>query len=276
MKRRTVFSAFVTLLVAATAAMAYFFVAGLGEGEHTAELGKGTASNYPVAVSFADGLTPGAKEPVTLMLEPATATDVKAITLTKAVDPAHATAGCEAKWFTVSSNNGNGTKSSTAQKRRRKRRSPSRPGASTSRPPSRTSRWNSPKRKPTSRRAKERTSRSRPSRPRKPENERSARRRRPLGGHERRRSPDDHEAKGATARAAVADGDRQTDAGAPASALSERAARTHRDAEGPRQVHGKRVDDRSEAKAVLVLTGSAARVLCAVAVTGSNPRITIS
>jgi hypothetical protein len=116
MKRRTLLSAFVTLLVAATAAMGYFFVAGLGEGEHTAELGKGTASNYPVSVSFADGLTPGAKEPVTLMLEPTTATDVKSLALTKTVDATHATAGCKAEWFAVSSNNGewnevlNGTK----------------------------------------------------------------------------------------------------------------------------------------------------------------------
>ncbi len=201
MKRRTVFSAFVTLLVAATAAMAYFFVAGLGEGEHTAELGKGTASNYPVAVSFADGLTPGAKR----------AGHADARTgdgYRRESHHAHESRGPSARDGRVRSEMVHGVIQQRGMERSPQRHKSVGENAGPHRgrerqlhrPPSRRARWNSPKRKPTSRRAKERTSRSRPSRPRKPENERSARRRRPLGGHERRRSPDDHEAKGATAR----------------------------------------------------------------------------
>ncbi|HTZ87883.1 MAG TPA: hypothetical protein VMB05_14545 [Solirubrobacteraceae bacterium] len=98
-------SALVTLLVVATAAMAYFFVAGLGEGEHTAELGKGSPTNYPVKVAFSDGLTPGQSEPIHFTLEPATSTDIRSLAVTPSIDAEHATAGCSAAWFTVSTKN---------------------------------------------------------------------------------------------------------------------------------------------------------------------------
>jgi len=102
MKRRTLIATATTLLVVAFTAMAYFFVAGLGEGEGSAKLGKGSPANYPVKVQFADGLTPGQMEPLHLTLEPTAATDVKSITVT----PSTGVAGCGASNFKVTSKNG--------------------------------------------------------------------------------------------------------------------------------------------------------------------------
>jgi hypothetical protein len=105
-KRRTIIAITGTVLVMATAAVAYYFVAGLGEGEGSAKLGKGTASNYSMKVSFAEGLTPGAKEPADFVLEPPQATTITKLIVTPTIDKAHAEAGCEASWFSVTTANG--------------------------------------------------------------------------------------------------------------------------------------------------------------------------
>ncbi|HXP37477.1 MAG TPA: hypothetical protein VN817_06910 [Solirubrobacteraceae bacterium] len=97
--RRTLVASLVTVAVVASCAMAYFFVAGLGEGQHTAELGKGQAANYPVTVAFADGLTPGATEPITFVLEPSFATDLKHLDTTITTS----TPECKASWFSITS-----------------------------------------------------------------------------------------------------------------------------------------------------------------------------
>lgn len=86
--------------------MAFYFIGGLGEGEGSAKLGKGTASNYSIHVSFAEGLTPGTTEPVDFVLEPPKATDIQKLTVMSSVDAEHTTAGCEASWFTVGTKNG--------------------------------------------------------------------------------------------------------------------------------------------------------------------------
>jgi hypothetical protein len=106
MKRKTFTSILVTALVCAVASMAYFFVAGLGEGSHTAKAGEPSPEHFPIAVAFNEGLVPGAKEPITFTLEPKKATDIKKLTTTITIDKAHAEAGCLASWFTISTENG--------------------------------------------------------------------------------------------------------------------------------------------------------------------------
>ncbi len=100
--KRTLLSALVTVVVVASCALAFYFVAGLGEGEHTGTLGKGTPANYPVNVAFANGMVPGTTEPITFTLEPSTATDIKTLTLTKSTSNPE----CLASWFTVTTKNG--------------------------------------------------------------------------------------------------------------------------------------------------------------------------
>jgi hypothetical protein len=102
MKRRTLAATAVSLFVVATAALAFYFVAGLGEGEHTGNLGKGQAANYPISVAFADGLVPGAKEPITFTLEPTYVTDVKGLAATITTSNPE----CKASWFSITTKNG--------------------------------------------------------------------------------------------------------------------------------------------------------------------------
>lgn len=95
-------AALVTVTVIASCAVAYYFIAGLGEGAHTAELGKGsTAATYPITVGFADGLVPGAKEPITFTLEPSNATDVKTLAATITTSSPE----CLPAWFSITTKN---------------------------------------------------------------------------------------------------------------------------------------------------------------------------
>jgi hypothetical protein len=103
MKRKTFVSVMVTALVMATGAFAYFLVTSLGEGEGSSKLGKGTQATYPISVKFAEGLSPGASEPISINLENTTgkATDIRSLKLTIS----DAAPGCEASWFSVMSHN---------------------------------------------------------------------------------------------------------------------------------------------------------------------------
>jgi hypothetical protein len=104
-KRKTLLSTVVLVFALASVAAAYYFVAGLGEGEGHAKLGKSsTTATFPITLTFADELTPGSKEPVVVTFNNTTGreTDAKhlAITATTSV------AGCQASWFTIGTDAG--------------------------------------------------------------------------------------------------------------------------------------------------------------------------
>jgi hypothetical protein len=101
-KKKTLLSTVALVFVLASVATAYYFVAGLGEGEGHAKLGKSTtAAPFPIALTFADNLMPGGTEPVAVTFNNNTghATDAKHVTITATTSvPA-----CKPAWFTVSS-----------------------------------------------------------------------------------------------------------------------------------------------------------------------------
>lgn len=101
-KRRTALSTLALVFALATVALAYYFVVGLGEGEGHAKLGKSTtAAPYPIALAFADNLTPGNSEIVAVTFNNNTG---RALTVKHlAITPSTSVSGCKASWFSVSS-----------------------------------------------------------------------------------------------------------------------------------------------------------------------------
>jgi hypothetical protein len=101
MRKKTLLSTVALVFALASVAVAYYFVAGLGEGEGNAKLGKSTtAAPFPITLTFADELTPGKKENVAVSFNNTTgqATDVKHL----AIAPSTSVPGCLASWFTIS------------------------------------------------------------------------------------------------------------------------------------------------------------------------------
>ena len=104
-KRKTLLSTVALVFTLASVAVAYYFVAGLGEGEGHAKLGKSnTTATFPITLTFGDELTPGNKEAVAVTFNNTTGreTDVKHLAIT----PTTSVPGCLASWFTISTDQG--------------------------------------------------------------------------------------------------------------------------------------------------------------------------
>jgi hypothetical protein len=95
-------SAVVAVLVASVGAYAYWTTTGSGTGSATNASSNGTLVLH---ASFANGLTPGATEPVSYTADNSNTSDLQVGTVTAVVsiDSAHATAGCLASDYSVPS-----------------------------------------------------------------------------------------------------------------------------------------------------------------------------
>jgi len=100
MRKRTILSTVALMFVLASVAVAYYFVAGLGEGTTSQKLGKSTATApYPITMTFEANMHPGQRSPLAITFNNTTglATDVKKLTIT----PTTSVSGCLTSWFSI-------------------------------------------------------------------------------------------------------------------------------------------------------------------------------